>query len=256
VPGGQGGLELERTLALKVSEVLPELQRAGPAAPSGEALRALPPAGPNPAAISGEARPAVPPERRVPAADSGEPSRAPLAWGGFSSAGPRLAAALGPGQLRWGVAAELGPSLSSATLSARVRLGVTLFPATTLERAGSEVKVSELAPLLGGALYWTRPDFALGLRAAAALSLLQASGRSAAAERGESSAQSFSGSVGIALERNLSGGLALAASLDLQLFALRHRFDIGRETIADLGRAQLQFGIDLLFRTQLSAPVR
>src|SRR5262245_107170 len=69
VPGGEGH-ELDRTLALKVSEILPELQRAGPAAPSGEALRA----------------PSAPPAPR--AAAPAPPERDDIAWGGFSSAGP------------------------------------------------------------------------------------------------------------------------------------------------------------------------
>jgi hypothetical protein len=234
VAGGNGA-DLDRTLALKVSEVLAEFRHGDAAVPTGSVLQ------PPPTAAEAKRKP----KAALPTT--------PASWGIVARAGARSSVALGPAGDRWGAGGALGPTLDTEQLTAALELGLEVFPSVTTARAEQQVWLREYTPGLNASGRWKLPNLALGVRTGAALALLSATGRTAQGRRNERSVSTFSWLVGIELERAVGGGFGVAANLDLQLHSLRRRFAVNDVTVADLGRAHLVLGLSLVFRTEHAA---
>jgi hypothetical protein len=251
VPGGRGP-DLDRTLALKAGEVLDELRQGSAAGPTGNMLRERPPgaADANGATASAQTGPVVPAAQTgstVPTAQTGMLGKRPR-WGAVALAGIRLGAQLAPGWNRWGMGCGAGPALQIDELAAALRFGLDWYPPASRTRAGDGVTLSELTPLVLASAQWRRGDLGVGARSGAALAFLSAKGETASRRRGEDGKRTLSWLIGIEIEQAITSSLAIAASLDLQLHALQRRFDVNDRTVADLGRMQLVFGLELVSR--------
>ena len=244
------GPDFDRTLALKVSEVLNELQQSRQAAPNGRLLSAPP--GPDTstaAAVSDGMQVSDADDdggRDRPAADSSSesgPSDPGLRWAAAGCAGLRLAAQLSPGWTRWGVGAGLGPELRHRHWRAGARIGLDVFPSASMASGAGDVSVLQLTPQAFASFAWQFASFAAGAHSGAAWTFIAAHGRSPLGNSGGQSVRTLSWLIGVDLERAVSERLALGATLDLQLHALRQTFTVNDGTVADLGRAQLVFGV-------------
>jgi hypothetical protein len=264
VPGGHGP-DLDRTLALKVGEVLDELRQgstAGPTGPTGGMLRESP-SGPaeadgasaaaQTATVGSTPQTATTGSSPQTATAGSTPQTAVLtgrpSWGAAAWAGIRLGAELAPAWNRWGMGFGAGPVLQIDELAAAVRFGLDWYP-PALRRSddAGRVMVSELTPLVLTSGQWRRGDVAVGARTGAALAFLSAKGVAVGGAQGENSKRTLSWLIGIEIEQAITSSLAVAASVDMQLHALHRRFDLNDRTVADLGWMQLVFGLELVSR--------
>ncbi|HEY2736125.1 MAG TPA: hypothetical protein VGI70_19140, partial [Polyangiales bacterium] len=222
VPGDHGP-EIDRVLALKVSELVQALQRREPI----DLLRATQP----PSAAS------IPP-----------PSAASLAletpvWGAFAQAGPRFIDALG--WTRWGVGAELGPTWQRARWLAAISCGLEAYPSASKLRDRTRIDVASIAPRVLARGRWRASAWTLDLHGGLGLELLSVEGVTALGTRGSAHTRTVSGLLGIEVEREIVRRFGIAALFDLQLDAHRQRFEIDEMPVADLGR--LSGGAALMF---------
>jgi hypothetical protein len=223
VPGGHGP-DLERSLALKIGEILEELSSQ-----SGEA-RLL--------------RASSPPS----AAEPIEPAPAPLRQGLVVAAGARFAFS-GSGFGRSGLGLEVGPSARRGRLLLRVGLGIDWFPQASVRRAGAEVSVSELTPLLRAAGEYELGRLSLAARSGIGYELVRARGQTPNGRIGAADGGSAACFLGLGLAYELGFDLWLAAAGDLVLQASRQRFQVNGRDEVDLGRVQARWSIDLVYRS-------
>lgn len=245
VPAGHGP-DLNRALALKVGEVVNDLrQTSAPGAqPSLLSARAPSSTVPPTAAVAKAAR--AQPGTPTAAADRAalQPHKR---WSAMAAVGGRLATQLEPGWSRWGVGCTAGPMLQIGSWAAALRIGLDWYPEASRVRNRETVGLSELTPLLLASADWrTTPNLALGVRSGAGLAFLTATGTTARGSSNEDKTNTFSWFVGVEAVQALSAGLAIAASIDMQVQAVQQRFAVNEHDVADLGRMRLVFGLQLL----------
>jgi len=237
---GSAGPELDRSLALKVREVVSDMLRAQANAPT-EALLVKPkPARPKPA----------PPE---PAAEGGGPSAAPTRWGLALYAGPRLS--LQPGPVRLGLGVGGGPMLARAHYMLSATLALDVFPEVTARAAQREVRYYELLPKLQLELAWSFGVVRAGAHAGVGMSAIQATGSTFAEALGRElehteSVRLWLLQVGLDVELPIASALALRARAELQALARRQYLAVDRDVLVDLGRVRAQFGLELVWRSR------
>jgi hypothetical protein len=178
-------------------------------------------------------------------------------WRGAFELGPRLKAALDAPLTRVGLGGSLRGLAWWESYGIGVTLGLDAYP--SVERVASaansrfELTASELAPLVRCDLALRLRPFTLSARVGGALEFIAVSGRDITGTTQELSVLSLGGSLGVALERELWGGLAIAAFVDLRYNAQRHEFYIQGVRALDLGNLQLIAGLNLQLYLPLSA---
>jgi hypothetical protein len=218
-------LAADRTLALKLRELVSELVRAARQAPDAAML--LPP----PAA-----RDSAP-----PAQAAAEPEPPPLAatpqhgLRALVSAGPRLA--LQPKLTRLGFGLGGGPSWSAPRWRLSAQLGLDYWPTRSQRRDALEVRFSELWPRLRLGAQLRRRWFWLGVSGGAALVWVDATGV-ARTGQAQDDLLLFAAHVGLDFEVALSRRLGLGASVELQSFVRRQSLAVNGQAIVDLGRVR------------------
>jgi len=234
VPASDGP-ELDRSLALKVREVIVELIDAQGHAPSAALLVTQPPVS---SAVG---------ERARAAADSGEPARAVGArWGARVFAGPGLV--WQPGLARIGLELGAGPTLAHGPYLLGATVALAWTPEVTQRRDERVLRLWELTPKLQLELERSFGLLSLGVQGGLSVSTIHATGALDTRQR-SASLSLFAGLVGLRVELAIARALALRLRCDLQVFARHQRFAVDDQTLVDLGRARGLFGLDLVWRS-------
>lgn len=227
------GLDLERMLSIKLAELLAQL-RVAAAHPLNPVVEPPPSAALPPAAASAERAP----ELRV--------------WGSMLL-GPRLQVGLGTGWSRFGLGAALAPELSVGKLRVALGLGLDLYPALTVRANSSEVSLSEVAPRVFAGLSWFTTAVSLSVQGGATWSFMSVHGRTPLGYENGDTVSGLGGFVALCAERAFSPALSLGARGELHAAARRLSFDVNDVTVLDRGRLHFTLGIDLTFRTNITA---
>jgi hypothetical protein len=213
---GEGGPDMDRSLAIKVGEVVHEVRTQRAQAASLE-----PPPAPPPVA-------APPPAPTKPA-----PARA---WGLTAAlgavAGPLSGSELG----QWGVRAGAGAAYRSGGARFAGLAEISWLPPLRITSGDSQVQLDELGPGLLARAQLREGRVWLGLRAGAGLSWIEAEGQSLLARGTPESLLVATWLLGFDTEIEILGGVGLLAALELQGREPRRRFTVERERVVDLGR--------------------
>jgi hypothetical protein len=219
VQGGDSP-DVDRSVALKVRDLVYEVQRNRAAAPQNPELGLEEPAAPS--ATTPTPAPAPP------------PAAAP--WGLTAAGGVAIGTLSGLGQ--WGLALAGGATFDRDPLRLSGRLELRWFPELTAEGSGaSEARLSEVAPGLLLRAQWRTSALRLGLRAGIALSFLDADAASARGV-GDDAPTVTSLLAGPELELPIAAGFGLSAALELQVRLRRQRYTVLGEELIDLGRVR------------------
>jgi len=207
VPGGEGP-DVDRTLALKVRELVDEV-RANRAQAAANDLTLEPAA----ATVA----------------------RSEPAWGARVLLAGALAPLSGSDLGQWGARLAAGPAWRDGALRISGLAELTVFPELELGAAAGQARLFELAPGLLGHAQWRQGAVWIGLRAGLFVSVLAAQGQSARG-RGEAREIAPSWLAGVDVELPIGDGVGLAAAVDLQARIRRQRFSIDENEVVDLGR--------------------
>lgn len=233
VPGGAGP-ELDRTLALKVREIVTELILARAAAPAETLL--LPPP---PAATPGP--PATP--RLRGAARSRQAVGAAVALGARLGSQPRV------GLGRWGVGLAAGPTISRRSLRFAAQLGADWFPPVTVANEGDRARFHELAGTLVLQAQRRIGDVWIGAEAGPQHVWLDAQGTTALERRGRVYRDTLWALVAaLGGEIAFGEGLGFAAQLQLQTLLRDQRLTVNGREVVEFGRVRARLGISLTYR--------
>jgi hypothetical protein len=209
VPGNSGP-DMDRTLALKVREIIDTLRRAQSSTPRADALVPnLSPAGANEPAARFTAAAAL---GVLGAAQSGTP--------------------LG----QWGATLAAGPRLYGRALRLSGMLGLVLLPRSEVRKADARVGLVEITPSLYAHGQAKVGWLWLGARAGFALAFVTADGSNARGARGVASEELPSMLLGLDAELPLGSDLGLCLGVQLETRLRRQRFAVDERQIADLGR--------------------
>lgn len=240
---GAEGPELDRTLALKLREVLTELLTQAQSTPSTALLR--PPAEPE-EREQREPSSAADADPQAAAAESGTASQPPAAWGFVVASGARWVSQ--PGFARWGVGFAAGPTFQLTHFRVGVSLGIDWLAEASERQPPRSASISELVPQLrfqartgGSRLYAT-------LHTGPALSLITVTGYDPP-RTSEHGLTLFSWMAGVGAELSFGAGWAAAAHVDLQAFTRRERIAVDDVNLIDLGRVRAVVGLELLWHT-------
>jgi hypothetical protein len=258
VPGDRGP-ELDRTVALKVHELVAAMQR-GQAA-RAEAAQLLqteqppPTAAPVPAVARVEEAPtttspqpsaALPAEQPEQSEEDWSPA-API-WTAFGFAGVRLGSQPDLGLSRWGLGFGAGPVLALHTVRLAIALGFEAFPSVTVERDRQRADFWEwtasamlLAQVQAGSLW-------LGARAGPQVVGLSAHGTTRENTPGEASATEWALGLGLDAEVPLTRFVSLLAGLQVQALVHRLVFTVNDARLVDSGFVRARVGLDLAVR--------
>jgi hypothetical protein len=227
---GPWGPALERTIALKVRELLDDQARAPPATPSAQAAPALPP-------------PALPPAAHAP-----EPGQAPaMVISPLLETGVRGMTPSGNG----GAQAALGVGAGAAMASAASRLELWLdvawaSPLEATNMAG-QVTTHEWRPELSvHALRRVDPGW-LGGYLGFALRVVGAHGTTAAGEGGDRTETVPALSAGGEGRLRLLGALWARCALGAELALKAQRFAVDHQTVLELGTLRGRAELSLVF---------
>jgi hypothetical protein len=226
-----GGLDLPRMLSIKLAELLTQVRSAAPQLLDLPPARTLPP-------TAADAEP--------PAAASGR------VWGALFL-GPRFDVGLGTGWSRFGLGAALAPELSFARLRVALGLGIDAYPSLQVRANSSEVSLSEVTPRVFAGVSWFGPGVAFAFQAGPTWSLLSVRGRTPLGYESGETVNSLGVSFALSAERSFAPALALGARLELHMAERRLHFDVNDEPVLDRGRLRLTLGIDVTFRTNVTA---
>lgn len=253
VPGNRGP-DLDRAAALKVRELVAEMQRARAAVPEATQLVQAAPAQPPSVPPAGtEAPPAQPPSAASPlpaaAEDQSDYESEPKPiWAAVAFAGVRLGSQPAFGLGRWGAGLGAGPVLDLQSLRAAFRFGFDVFPSVSVTGSLGGVRFWEWAAsatlhaqLRAGPLW-------IGGLAGPQLVGVHATGVTFRQSEGSATPSTWALSLGADLELPLTGSLSLNASLRLQALANRLHLDVNEESLVDLGRLRAHIGVDVLAR--------
>lgn len=208
VPGGEGP-EVERSLALKLREVVEEIRSNRAQAAAADVML--------------EAAPE--PEEPEPAAGWD------IAVAVAGAVGPLSGSDLG----QWGARMSAGPAWRSGALRLAGMLQVTVFPQVELARGASRVRFYEIGPGLLLRAQLRQGLFWFGVRAGPQLSWVKAEGESAT-RAGEANELTTSLLVGAEVELPIDDGVGIAAGVDLEAHFKRQHFTVEGERVVDLGR--------------------
>ena len=223
VPGDRGP-ELERTLALKVREVVAELQRAAAAAPVAAQLLPAEPIAPEP-----------------------EPELPEASWQPLLALGMKLGSQPGLGLARWGLTAGAGPSLASRDLRLSGVLYGDWFPPRDVDRLGDHVRYWELGATLLAHAQLRLPGLWLGASLGPRLLWLQAEGRTVLEASGSAYSNAIWGvAFGVDAEWPLTAYLGLAADLQIEGLSVREHLRVNEQQVVDVGRFRARLGISLV----------
>jgi hypothetical protein len=209
VPGDEGP-DVDRTLALKVRELVDEVRHNRAQAAASE-LMLEPAAEPAPGPV-------------------GAPG-----WGPRVAAGGLVGTFTGSELGQWGARLAAG----AARRDGRLRLAgsgqLDVFSEIELSSAAAQVELFELAPGVLAQAQLRQGAIWLGLRAGLSLSVIDAQGQGARG-RGEASRLAPAWSAGVEVEVPLLDGIGLVAALELQARFRRQRFSVEGAEVVDLGR--------------------
>lgn len=244
VPAGRGP-DLERVLALKVSELLEEMR--------SEPAHALAPPVPRRTQVAAAPPPMAAEDSGPPMAAEGSPPPMAAAvagstWDAALAVGPRLSSVFGASLTRFGVGALAATEWTFGSVRAGIGLGLDWYPTARRERVGATLDVNEVAPLARAELTLRQPLVDVSVHTGVALDSLSVSGRTELATTGHSAAVSLAWLAGVGVERALASRLALAAFMELAVQARRQYFAVNGEDALDLGRVRLIAGIELRVR--------
>jgi hypothetical protein len=210
VPGGQGP-DMDRTLALKVRELVDGLHRARAQSPSAAMLQAD---------AATQPMTATRPRLGASAALSalGDP--------GLSARPARLAADV-----------ALGPSLLLRDLRLSALATLRWYPQRTVQQDGGTARFDELAPGLTLHSQLRAGPLWLGARSGLALAFTSASGETAARAGGKKYVERTAlWQLGLDVELPLTAELGLRAGLELTTRFVHRRLSVNDVTVVDLGR--------------------
>jgi hypothetical protein len=244
VPGDRGP-DLDRTIALKVRELVAAIRRGQAARPEAAQLlqtarepgpQALPPTAAQPmAALASDAA-----EDTIDVAPN---------WAALAFAGIRLGSQPELGLGRWGFGLGAGPMLELRELRLAVLLGFDAFPSVEVEQAGDRVRFWEWAAGTVVRAQVRADTIWLGARLGPQLVGLNAHGTTRrGVGSGTADPTSWALIVGLDLEVPLTGRLSLLAALQLQALASRLHLDVNDHDVVDLGRVRARIGADLAAR--------
>lgn len=230
---GERGPDLDRTLALKVREVVAELRRSGANAPEGALLQPLAPADLQPPAAAREENPA-----------GSEPS----SWSAVARAGIRLSSQPSIGLSRWGVELGAGPALSFRTFRVAAELTFDAFPSTLAERGGDRVRYWDWAGAFALHAQMRAGPVWLGGLAGPQVVGIQANATTRENQKGRASPTSWALLLGFDAELPISSYLSVAAGFQLQALAHRLHLEVNDADLADFGRVRARLGVALVVR--------
>jgi hypothetical protein len=235
---GEQGPELDRTLALKLREILAELLSQPSPVPSSALLRPE-------RAVDEPREPGSAADGRQPesAAESSTTTRPESAWGLSVAVGPRWVSQ--PWMARWGVGIAAGPTLQLTHVRLGVALGLDWLPEASEQLTPLSASISELLPQLRFQVQVGGPSLFATLHTGPALSLLTATGYAPPRES-ERGLALFSWLVGVGGELAFGAGWGCAAHADLYVFTRHQRIDVENVNLIDLGRVRAAIGLDLL----------
>jgi hypothetical protein len=208
VPGGARP-DVERSLALKVRELLHGWQKRRAERDAAQASRSEPPAA----------------EPEPPAEDD---------LLGLALAAGAQTAPLSQ-RLQWGTVIAAGVVVYSDALRLVGGLQLAWSPELELSSGASHATLEELAPGMIARAELRQGDLWLGAHAGLSLSLLHATG-SDGRERGEANEKLVSALVGLHAELEIAAGFGLYGGAGLQVRLHRERFTVGRVELIDVGR--------------------
>ena len=226
MPAANDGPDVDRSLALKVSEIVDSALGADEAL-SGAALRAAP----LPAVLDA-------PAKRAPAARSNEAALGVLLGGVLSSPA---------GSANGQVGGRLGVVYSAPVSELELELGVSgrLLSPLTMRNAEGRVKVSEEAASIELCVR-SRGKVQLGAELEASLHWLHADGFWQGAETGSADLIVPALRLGPELRFRLGEQTKLALGAGGSWTPVRERFSLGRAPVADLGRFRADALISLI----------
>jgi hypothetical protein len=210
VPGGARP-DVERSLALKVRELLHGWQQQRAAYAAAHA--------PQPA-------PASPPAEPEPPLDD---AGIGLTLGAGAHAAPLSQ------RLQWGTLFAVGAVLRYDRLRFVGGLQLAWSPEIELSSGASHATLEELSPGVIARAELRQGDLWLGAHGGLSLSLLHATGTDGR-ERGEGDEEIVSALVGLHVELAIAAGFGLYGGLALQLRMHREHFTVGRVELIDVGR--------------------
>jgi hypothetical protein len=242
---GERGPALERTLALKVREIVAELRRgmdSAQAMPSGPSAAQLQPPPPPPPATANADSP--PPS----AAAAGQAPPTAASWSGLLAVGPRLGSQPLLGLTRWGIGLGAGPSLTMQPWRFAGVLSADWYPARESAFAGDRVRFWELdAALFAQAQCLFGPVW-LGMRIGPQLIYLDAAGETAFGQTGTHNNAIWGVAFGVDAEWPLTAQLSLGLDLQVQGLATHERFTVNGKQLVDAGQLRMRSGLSLLLR--------
>jgi hypothetical protein len=219
VPGGAGP-DMDRTLAIKVRELIEDIQRDARARASALALS------PPPSAAG---------------AQSARPPRVRLEAGALVATQKR--SRLG----QWGAELHAGPAWQSARTGFGIELGMTWYPELLTRRSGARVSLSELVPELRALGQLRVAPMWLGVHGAFGWALVDAEGRTAKGASAERHASCAVWTLGLDAELPLGDGFALALALDLQGHFVNRAFAVNALQITELAALRPALGVALRY---------
>jgi hypothetical protein len=224
---GPTGPDLDRTIALKVSEILAQT-------PASSSL--------------GEGSAAGPTDRN--ALPGGPPSQPAPSWQlGLLAQVAGLAAPVGgTGFGRWGLALGAGASLRREAIHFGALAELTWLPPVARQDGGARIEVRELVPGLRLSAQTGLGPLWVGLHTGLAVSLLSAEASSADGRTAEASELSPSWLAGAGVELPLTAALGLAVDLGVQVRLRRQHFAVEKRDLADSGVVRPVARIAIAFR--------
>ena len=227
-----GGLDLPRMLSIKLAELLSQLRSS--------TSHPLEPPGPV----------EVQPRPQPRAAESKAASQ--RIWGALSL-GPRFDVGLGTGWSRFGLGAALSPELSFGQLRLALGLGIDWYPSLHVRSNGSEVSLSEATPRLFLGASWFSNEVAFAFQAGPTWSFMSVRGRTPSGLEDGDTLDTLGVSFALGAERSFAAALSLGARVELHVAERRMVLDVNNAQVLDRGRLRLSLGIDVTFRTNVTA---
>jgi hypothetical protein len=222
VPGGSGP-EVDRALALKVGEVLRELQRAR-ATPEAPTLQLE-----------------VPHEYQ----EAPEPTwhLSPMAALGLAVA-PQEGTTLG----QWGVLAAVGPSLSRGSLRLEAALQLVWFGSVEAARSDDRVELTQLSPELLIRSLWRQGAIWLGAHAGLGVALFELQARTRSGREASVDASSVTWSLGADVEWPVSAALAFGLNAGFEARSSAQRLTVNGHEVTAIERLRPRFTLSAQVR--------
>jgi hypothetical protein len=244
---GSRGPDMDRSLALKVGEVIRELQRAAAAEREAgtEAAPVLTLAPPPPNAESAAPELA---ESEAPAPGAGS-AGAPVTQRVAPLFGISLLLAAQSGTTfgAWGADINGGASWQRNAWRGSGSLGLAWFPSVSATRGTNRVELSRIAPELVLRSQWQYASFWIGARAGLAWSFISASGHAPEGSSPSADARSMALAPGVEIEHAIGAGFSFALGVDLELRFVSRQFAVNGERVTGLSQVSPLARLGLLW---------